>query len=598
MLPRFVVRSGAAGRNLGFSFTRKCDHTFLSKTVRNDLSHRPYSTGTNGNGSVNANGSANAGKSQSGLLFGVFGGTLIGGGLVAYFLGSKFDQQQSSSQQVSDLSIARLEDLDSPKYCDKKTFATAVEELKQVLDNNPENFSDAKSDLDSHSDTYFNSHHATPEQRPEIVLFPRNTEDVSKLLKICHKYSIPVIPFSGGTSLEGHFMPTRPGSCVVLDISKYMNQIIQLNKEDLDVVVQGGVPWEDLNDYLNDHGLLFGCDPGPGAQIAGCIANSCSGTNAYRYGTMKENVVNITMCLADGTIIKTKRRPRKSSAGYNLNGLIIGSEGTLGIVTEATIKCHVRSNFETVAVVPFPSVADAASCSSHLIQAGIQLNAMELLDDNMMKIINKSGATSRTNWVESPTLFFKIGGRSEKAIKEVVKEVEKIASQHNNSNFEFASDEETKLELWEARKVALWSTIDAGKKLDPNVNVWTTDVAVPISKFAQVINDTKEEMNASGLLTSLVGHAGDGNFHAFIIYNAEQRKTAETIVENMVKRAIDAEGTCTGEHGVGIGKREFLVEELGEDTIAVMRKLKLALDPKRILNPDKVFKIDPNDHQH
>ena len=180
----------------------------------------------------------------------------------------------------------------------------------------------------------------------------------------------------------------------------------------------------------------------------------------------------------------------------------------------------------------------------------------------------------------------------------MVKEVEKIASEHNNSNFEFASDEEAKLGLWEARKVALWSTIDAGKKLDPNVNVWTTDVAVPISKFAQVINDTKEEMNASGLLTSLVGHAGDGNFHAFIIYNAEQRKTAETIVENMVKRAIDAEGTCTGEHGVGIGKREFLVEELGEDTIAVMRKLKLALDPKRILNPDKVFKIDPNDHQH
>ncbi|QEU61382.1 Dld1 [Kluyveromyces lactis] len=574
---RFVGRSGFALR--GSLQLRK--DVLRSRTSAVVKRHYSSSNGNNGGGFSSA-------------ILSVLGGSLIGGGFVAYALGSQFEKEKS----VSDLSIARLEDLDSPEYCDKETFAKALVELKDVLENDPANFTVAKDDLDAHSDTYFNSHHAEANQRPEIVLFPRNTEDVSKLLKICHKYSIPVIPFSGGTSLEGHFLPTRPGSCVVLDISKYLNKIIQLNKEDLDVVVQGGVPWEELNEYLNDHGLLFGCDPGPGAQIAGCIANSCSGTNAYRYGTMKENVVNITMCMADGTIVKTKRRPRKSSAGYNLNGLIIGSEGTLGIVTEATIKCHVRSTFETVAVVPFPTVADAASCSSHLIQAGIQLNAMELLDDNMMKIINQSGATSKDNWVESPTLFFKIGGRSEQIIQEVIKEVEKIASQHNNTKFEFATDEDSKLELWEARKVALWSTIDTGRKTDPNANVWTTDVAVPISKFAEVINATKEEMNASGLLTSLVGHAGDGNFHAFIIYNTEQRKTAETIVENMVKRAIDAEGTCTGEHGVGIGKRDYLLEEVGEDTVAVMRKLKLALDPKRILNPDKIFKIDPNDHQH
>lgn len=512
-------------------------------------------------------GGSSSGSSKS-LWMGVLGGTLVGGGLVTYALGSQ--------PQVSDLSVARLEDLESPVYCTPENFKKALEELKQVLDNDPANFTTAKADLDSHSDTYFNSHHAQPDQRPEIVLFPRNTEDVSKLMKICHAYAIPVIPFSGGTSLEGHFMPTRPGSCVVVDISRYLNKIIHLNKEDLDVTVQGGVPWEELNEFLGEHGLLFGCDPGPGAQIAGCIANSCSGTNAYRYGTMKENVVNITMVMADGTVIKTKKRPRKSAAGYNLNGLIVGSEGTLGIVTESTVKCHAKPLLETVAVVPFASVADAASCSSHLIQAGIQLNAMELLDDNMMKIINDSGATSRSNWVESPTLFFKIGGRSDKSIKEVVAEIQKIAAQHHCSKFEFASDEDTKTELWEARKVALWTTIDTGRKLDATANLWTTDVAVPISKFAQVINETKEEMNASGLLTSLVGHAGDGNFHAFIVYNAETRKKAEVIVENMVKRAIEAEGTCTGEHGVGIGKRDYLVEELGEDTIAVMRKLKLA----------------------
>lgn len=525
------------------------------------------------------------------MFLGLLAGSLIGGGLVTYALGSRI-------KPYDDLSIARLEHVDSPDYCDPSTFEKALVELKKVLDNDTENFTTSQADLDSHSDTYFNSHHAEAHQRPEIILFPRNTNDVSELLKICHKFSIPVIPFSGGTSLEGHFLPTRPGSCVVLDISKYMNSIIHLNKEDLDVVVQGGVPWEELNEYLNDHGLLFGCDPGPGAQIAGCIANSCSGTNAYRYGTMKENVVNMTVVLADGTVIKTKQRPRKSAAGYNLTGLFIGSEGTLGIVTEATIKCHVRSLAETVAVVPFPSVADAASCSSHVIQSGLQLNAMELLDDNMMKIINESGATSRTNWTESPTLFFKIGGRSKRDIQESVKELQKIASLHNGKNFEFASDEETKLELWEARKVALWSTIDAGRKIDPNVNLWTTDVAVPISKFAEVIEDTKKEMNESGLLTSLVGHAGDGNFHAFLIYNEDERKIAEKIVDNMVIRAIKAEGTCTGEHGVGIGKREFLLQELGEEAIALMRKMKLALDPKRILNPDKIFKIDPNDDQH
>lgn len=505
------------------------------------------------------------------------------------------DEKKTERFESSTLPLNQLQ---SPEYCtDPKQIAAVVKQLKAALNNDPETFSDAKTDLDSHSDTYFNTHHPTADQRPQIILFPRSTEDVSKILKICHDNKLPVIPFSGGTSLEGHFLPTRGRSTVVIDVSKFMNHIKKLNKTDLDVEVQAGVPWEDLNDYLNDQGLLFGCDPGPGAQIGGCIANSCSGTNAYRYGTMKENVVNLTIVLPDGTVVKTKGRPRKSSAGYNLNGLFIGSEGTLGLVTEATVKCHVKPVLETVVVASFPTVGDAAACSSNITQEGIQLNAMELLDDEMMKLINTSGATFRTDWKELPTMFFKIGGRNDKIIQQVISELERIAKTHSASSFEFATHDDEKLELWEARKVALWSVIDAGKNKNKNANVWTTDVAVPLSNFADVIEETKTEMNKTSLINAIVGHAGDGNFHAFIIYNNdEEKKTCEELVDNMVRRAIKAEGTCTGEHGVGVGKRKFLLEELGDTPVDLMRKIKLAIDPNRILNPDKIFKIDPNEH--
>lgn len=524
------------------------------------------------------------------LFAGALAGSLAGAALVTLGYSDKDDDTSSTT---------RLDEILPPKYCrDPKVFDDAVIKLKHIVGNNEDSFTVAKTDLDAHSDTYFNSHHATAEQRPRIVLFPHNTEEVSEIMKVCHEYDIPVIPFSGGTSLEGHFLPTRVGCTVMIDLSKFMNKIIKLNKEDLDVEVQAGVPWEDLNEFLNDQQLMFGCDPGPGAQIGGCIANSCSGTNAYRYGTMKENVVNITAVLADGTVIKTRKRPRKSSAGYNLNGLLIGSEGTIAVVTEATIKCHVMPKKQTIAVVSFPTVGDAAACTSRIIQEGIQLDAMELLDDNMMKIINKSGATYKTDWVEAPTLFFKIGGRNDNIIKELVGEVNRIAEAHKCHKFEFAKTDDEKLELWEARKVALWSVINAGKEANKDANVWTTDVAVPLSKFSQVIENTKEEMQKSGLISAIVGHAGDGNFHAFIVYTEKERSIADTLVRNMVKRAIDAEGTCTGEHGVGIGKREFLLEELGQAPVDFMRQLKLAADPKRILNPDKIFKIDPNDHEH
>lgn len=518
-------------------------------------------------------------------------------GVTGFTIANYLKADKKPRRLDAESSTLPLDSLDPPDYCkDPKILNEVVEKLKKVLNNDAEHYSEAKADLDSHSDTYFSTHHPTPEQKPRIVLFPSTTEEVSQIMKICHENKVPIVPFSGGTSLEGHFLPTRGHSTIVIDVSKYMNRIIKLNKKDLDVEVQAGVPWEDLNDYLDDKGLLFGCDPGPGAQIGGCVANSCSGTNAYRYGTMKENVVNLTLVLPDGTIIKTKKRPRKSSAGYNLNGLFIGSEGTLGLVTEATVKCHVKPKMETVVVASFPTVGDAAACSSNITQEGIQLNAMELLDDEMMKLINKSGATFRTDWKETSTMFFKIGGKNENIVKQTIDELERIAKQHKASSFEFATEDDEKLELWEARKVALWSVIDAGRSQNKNANIWTTDVAVPLSNFANVIEETKLEMKKSPLINAIVGHAGDGNFHAFIVYsNDEEKKICEEIVDNMVRRAIDADGTCTGEHGVGIGKREFLLEELGNAPVDLMRKIKLAIDPNRILNPDKIFKIDPND---
>ncbi|GMM34175.1 D-lactate dehydrogenase [Saccharomycopsis crataegensis] len=525
-------------------------------------------------------------------IFALSSVVLFSGGL---YLGQSYKQSQFTKSPPDDLfpltSITPLNVLESPTYGSPQDYQKAFDEITAVLG---ENFvTKADQVRKDHSDTYWNSHHATPDQKPFAVVYPNSTEQVSQIMKICFKYRIPVIPFSGGTSLEGHFIPTRGG--ISIDVSN-MNNILAVHKQDLDAVVQPGVPWEDLGEYLADQNLMFGPDPGPSAQIGGMIANSCSGTNASRYGTMKDNVLSLTVVLADGTIIKTRKRPKKSSAGYNLTNLFIGSEGTLGIVTEATLKLHVKPEHESIAVVSYDTIEDAANTVEDITSAGIQVNAVELLDDKMMKYINKGGQTSK-EWKEKPTLFFKLGG-TENGVKEMISRVESLAKKNHSVSFEFAKDEEEKYELWQARKVALWSTIDYGKSIDKDAQVWTTDVAVPVSKLAKVLTETKDDMNKSGLLATLVGHVGDGNFHAFLLYTEKNRHIAETLVDRMVKRALDNDGTCTGEHGVGYGKREFLIEEVGEDTVSLMRKLKMALDPLRILNTDKVIHIDPNEISH
>lgn len=477
----------------------------------------------------------------------------------------------------------------SPLYGDSKLV---IEEVKGFL--NEDQVSESKDEIDNHSDSFFSTDHPTPEEHPDAVIYPETTEQVSQIMQAAHKHHVPIVPFTGGTSLEGHYISTRRGIC--LDMSR-MNKIVALHKEDLDIIVQPGVGWEDLRDYLQPLGLIFGPDPGPGAAIGGMCGTSCSGTNAARYGTMRENVVSLTVVLADGTIVKTRRRPRKTAAGYNLTNLFVGSEGTLGIVTEATLKLNVLPKFENVAVVSFPSMSDAADAVAKVVQSGVQFNAMELLDAQMMKFVNVSGNVTK-KYDEKPTLMFKLGGNSDKVVNSITNDIKDICNECNcgKKNFRFASSDEEKEELWTARKVALWSTIDAGREVyGEDAQVWTTDVAVPISKLVQSLVDTRKILDDEKMMSSIVSHAGDGNYHTFIVYPKNDHDRVRQVVQHMVTRALELDGTVTGEHGVGIGKREYLREELGDVGVNVMRKLKFALDPLLILNPDKVIQIDPEE---
>ncbi|MCJ1379227.1 D-lactate ferricytochrome c oxidoreductase [Xylographa soralifera] len=448
-----------------------------------------------------------------------------------------------------------------------------------------ENVSTEESSLKFHSGSDWSSYNEKPGERPFLVVFPSSTEEVSKIMKICHDRLIPVTGYSGGTSLEGHYSATRGGICV--DFGR-MDKILKLHKDDLDVIVQPAVGWEHLNEELAKDGLFFPPDPGPGAKIGGMVGTGCSGTNAYRYGTMREWVLSLTIVLADGTIIKTRQRPRKSSAGYDLTKMFIGSEGTLGLVTEATLKITVKAKDESVAVATFPTIKDAAQCVAKVVGEGVPIAAIEILDDVQMQCINESGSTSRS-WKEAPTLFFKFSG-TPSGVKEQVAIVQKIAKSKGSKSFEFAKNADERAELWSARKEALYSVM--AKRRDENDHVWTTDVAVPMSRLPDIIEETQEDMSSSGLLAAIVGHVGDGNFHAIILFNDKERKTAEEVVHRMVKRAVDMEGTVTGEHGVGLIKRDYLNHELGESTVDAMRRLKLAFDPLCLLNCDKIVRVE------
>ncbi|KAM4058538.1 FAD binding domain-containing protein [Hirsutella rhossiliensis] len=446
-----------------------------------------------------------------------------------------------------------------------------------------DNVSTLETDLEHHATSAWSTHRPKPDEKPFCVVYPGSTEEVSEVIKICHARRIPIVGYSGGTSLEGHYAQTRKG--VSINFAR-MNKVLALHKDDLDVIVQPAVGWESLNDDLAKEGLFFPPDPGPGAMIGGMVGTGCSGTNAYRYGTMREWVLGLTVVLADGTIIKTRQRPRKSSAGYDLTKLFVGSEGTLGLVTEATLKVTVKPPATNVAVCTFPTVHHAASCVSRVVGQGVPIAAVEILDDNQMQYINAAGMTSRS-WAEVPTLFFKFAG-TPAGVKEQISQVQALARKAGSKTFEFARNQDEQDELWSARKEALWSVMAVGREGD---SVWTGDVAVPMSRLPTLIEETKEDMRKSGLIGSIVGHVGDGNFHTILMYSEAQRPRAEMVVHRMVKRAIEMEGTVTGEHGVGLVKRDYLPHELGESTVAAMRQIKKAFDPLCLLNCDKVVRM-------
>ncbi|AEO65137.1 uncharacterized protein THITE_2111834 [Thermothielavioides terrestris NRRL 8126] len=470
------------------------------------------------------------------------------------------------------------------RYASMREMEQALREIRQEIEGE-DIISTDPDDLHAHGYSEWST--TNPEGLPVAVAYPRSTEQVSTIARICHKYRVPIIPYSGGSSLEGNF--SAPFGGISVDFA-YMDKIVQLNKDDMDVVVQPSIGWQDLNEQLAKmgSGLFFPIDPGPSAKIGGMIGTNCSGTNAVKYGTMKDWVINLTVVLADGTVIKTRRRPRKSSAGYNLNGLFVGSEGTLGLVTEATLKLAVIPEEVSVAVVTFPSIRDAAAAATEVMQRGIPVAAMEIMDEVQMKVVNMGGATAPRVWKEMPTLFFKFSG-TKAGVKEQIRLVQKITKANKGSNFEFAKDEREQKLLWSARKESLWSMLALRKEGE---EVWSTDVAVPFSRLADIIEVSKKEMDDLGLFASILGHIGDGNFHESIIYNGRdkaERDRVEACVKNMVKRALEMEGTCTGEHSIGWGKKESLVWEVGHDTLGVMKAIKSALDPHWIMNPGKIF---------
>ncbi|KAG9231704.1 FAD-linked oxidase-like protein [Amylocarpus encephaloides] len=473
-----------------------------------------------------------------------------------------------------------------PTYASFRSMESAIEEIRAAT-GDEETISTDPEDLKAHGYSEWSS--TNVEALPVAVAYPKNTAEVSRIAQICCAYKVPIIPFSGGSSLEGNF--SAPYGGISVDFA-FMDQIVQFHENDMDIVVQPSVSWMDLNEELarRKSGLFFPVDPGPSAKIGGMVGTNCSGTNAVRYGTMKDWVINLTVVLADGTIIKTKRRPRKSSAGYNLNSLFVGSEGTLGLVTEITLKLAVVPPEYSVAVVTFPSIRDAASAAAGVMRSGVQVAAMEIMDEVQMKVVNLSGSTAPRQWKELPTLFFKFSG-TQAGVKENIQMVGAIAKCHRGGDFEFAKGEQEQRLLWSARKESLWSMLAMRKEGN---EVWSTDVAVPFSRLADIIEVSKKEMDDLGLFASILGHIGDGNFHESILYDRRipgEREKVEKCVKNMVDRALEMEGTCTGEHGIGIGKKEALLLEVGADTLGVMKSVKQALDPYWIMNPGKIMDI-------
>ncbi len=450
-----------------------------------------------------------------------------------------------------------------------------IEELRARFDNR---LSTAAAVREQHGrdESY---HRAMP---PDAVVFAQSTEDVRDIVLICRKHNAPIIPFGSGTSLEGQVAALKGGVCI--DLSQ-MNRIVAVNSQDLDCTVEPGVTRKQLNEHLRDQGLFFPIDPGANASIGGMTATRASGTNAVRYGTMRENVLALTVVLADGRVIRTSKRARKSSAGYDLTRLFVGSEGTLGVITDITLRLYGIPEAISSAVCSFPTLDDAVQAVIVTIQSGMPVARIELLDDVMLDAINKY---SKTSFRVAPTLFLEFHG-SERAVAEQAEAVQGIAKDFGGTDFAWTAKPEDRTKMWQARHDAAY----AAMAMRPNGKIWPTDVCVPISRLAECIAETKRDLDGSFLMAPIVGHVGDGNFHlAFVLdpSKPEELKEAERLNERLVMRALAMDGTSTGEHGIGYGKLDFLVAEHGE-AVSVMRAVKMALDPDNLMNPGKVVRI-------
>jgi D-lactate dehydrogenase (cytochrome) len=423
-----------------------------------------------------------------------------------------------------------------------------------------------------------------PVTPPEAVVFCESTEDVMAAVALAAEHRTPVIPFGIGSSLEGHLLAVQGG--ISLDVSR-MNQVLKVNAEDLTVTVQPGVTREQLNREVKDLGLFFPIDPGANATLGGMSATRASGTNAVRYGTMRDNVLALKVVTASGELVRTGTRARKSSAGYDLTRLFVGSEGTLGVITEVTLKLYPLPEAVSAAICHFSDIGSAVRATIQTIQMGVPIARCELLDVNAVRAVN---AQSKLGLRELPMLLMEFHG-SEAGVREQAETVQAIAAELGGEAFEWASTPEERTRLWTARHKAYF----AGMQQHPGCRTVTTDTCVPISHLAEIIESSVAEADASGLPYYIVGHVGDGNFHlAYLVKEGDlaERELAERLSEQMVRRAIALEGTCTGEHGIGLHKMGFLVEEAGPLAVDMMRRLKLALDPHNIMNPGKIFSLD------
>ena len=449
-----------------------------------------------------------------------------------------------------------------------------LEALRELLG---ERVTAAASIRDHHS--HGESYH-TP-AAPDLVAFPVSTDEVSAIVRLCAGREVPIVPFGAGTSLEGQVLALHGGVCI--DLSR-MNRILRVSVEDLDATVEAGVTHRQLAKHLENTGLTFFVDPGADATLGGMTATGASGTTAVRYGTMRENVRGLTVVLADGRVITTGGRARKSSAGYDLTRLFVASEGTLGIITEIILRLQPLPEAVAAAVCSFPSIEAAVNTVIATIQLGVPVARIELLDEVQMDAVNRH---ARLTYPAQPTLFFEFHGHTDRDVQEQAETVQPLAVEHGGSNFTWVTRPEDRARLWRARHDAYFASL----ALRPGAKAWSTDACVPISRLADCIVASKRDLDESTLTGTLVGHVGDGNFHMLYLVDPdspEEMAEAQRLNARLVTRAIEMGGTCSGEHGVGIGKMSYLAKEHG-DAVETMRAIKHALDPKGIMNPGKIL---------